>query len=90
MKVHWLATAVFIGLLAISAAAQTASMPDVSQFAVGDIWEWRQFDNRTKLEDPAVTRVVVDDKGVREFVAEGMRRPLAWAYIGEPSSKPWA
>jgi hypothetical protein len=89
MKMNRWASAVFLGFLATAATAQTASMPDVSLFAVGDLWEWRQFDNRTKLDDPAITRVVVEEKGVREFVAEGMRRPLAWAYIGEPSSKPW-
>jgi hypothetical protein len=89
MKLIRWAAAVSLGFVASAAGAQTASMPDVSLFAVGDLWEWRQFDNRTKLDDPAITRLVVEEKGVREFVAEGMRRPLVWAYVAEPSSKPW-
>ena len=37
-------------LFASAVGAQSAPMPDVSAFAVGDRWEWRQFDNRTKLK----------------------------------------
>ena len=89
MTVNRWTVAVLLGLLANVGSAQTASMPDVSLLAVGDVWEWRQFDNRTKLDEPAINRVVIEEKGVREFLAEGMRRPLAWPYVGEPSSKPW-
>lgn len=84
-----LAAAAFIGLLGTTAAAQTAPMPDVMQLKVGEQWEWRQVDNRTRLQEAAITRVVVEEKGERLFFMEGMRRALAYPYIGEPSAKPW-
>jgi hypothetical protein len=65
-------------------------MPATSEFAVGDRWEWRQFDNRTKLDEPGFSRIVVEEKGVREFVySDGRRRPLDDPYVGEPAAKPW-
>jgi len=77
------------GLFASAADAQSAPMPDVSAFAVGDRWEWRQFDNRTKLEESAPSVVVVEDKGGRAVMVEGMQRPLDYPYVNEPSAKPW-
>lgn len=89
MKKTWLAVAASIGFLATPVAAQTTSMPDVDLFAVGDVWEWRQIDNRTKLQEATVTRALVEENGQRVFASEGMRRPLQHPYVGEPSSKPW-
>jgi len=84
-----LAAAASVGLLAASAGAQTAPMPDLTLLNVGDRWEWRQIDNRTKLPEPAFSRVVIEEQGVRQFTMEGMRRTLAYPYVGEPSAKPW-
>lgn len=70
-------------------AAQTAPMPDVTQFKVDDRWEWRQVDNRTKLQEAVITRIVVEDKGERRFSMENMLRPLVYPYVGEPTAKPW-
>ncbi|MEO8187303.1 MAG: SHOCT domain-containing protein [Burkholderiaceae bacterium] len=77
------------GLFATAVEAQSATMPDVSAFAVGDRWEWRQVDNRTKLEESGRSVVVVEDKGVRGVVVEDMQRPLDYPYVNEPSAKPW-
>ena len=51
------------GLFAGTVYAQSATMPDVSTFAVGDLWKWRQFDNRTKLKEAGRSILVVEDKG---------------------------
>lgn len=85
---HFVAAAA-VGLLAASAGAQTAPMPDLTLLRVGDRWEWRQFDNRTRLPEPGVSRVVIEEQGVRQFTVEGMRRALAYPYVGEPSARPW-
>ena len=77
------------GLFAGAVYAQSATMPDVSTFAVGDLWEWRQFDNRTKLEEPGRSVLVIEDKGTRSVMVEGMQRPLDYPYVSEPSAKPW-
>lgn len=78
-----------IGLSANAVDAQTASMPDVSRFAVGDLWEWRQVDNRTKLQESGRSILVVEEKGVRVLAVEGMQRSLDYPYVAEPSAKPW-
>ncbi|HEY6281756.1 MAG TPA: hypothetical protein VIW72_08210, partial [Burkholderiales bacterium] len=44
-----------------TAQAQKADMPAPTDFNVGDTWEWRQVDNRTKLEEGKRTRTVVRD-----------------------------
>ncbi len=77
------------GLFAGAVGAQSAAMPDVSAFAVGDRWEWRQFDNRTKLEEAGRSVEVIEDKGARVAMVEGMQRPLDYPYLSEPSAKPW-
>lgn len=89
MQLHKALFVTLIGLFASEVDAQTAVMPDVSEFAVGDRWEWRQFDNRTKLEESGRSVVVVDDKGARAVMVEGMQRPLDYPYLAEPSAKPW-
>ena len=89
MKLHKALFVATFGLLANAVEAQSAAMPDVSAFAVGDRWDWRQFDNRTKLEEPGRSVVVVEDKGARAVMVEGMQRPLDYPYLAEPSAKPW-
>jgi hypothetical protein len=64
-------------------------MPDVSAFAVGDEWQWREIDNLTKLESPGRTIVIVEDKGVRKAAVDGVPRALTYPYVYEPSPKPW-
>jgi len=89
MQLHKALFIAMTGLFASTASAQSAAMPDVSAFVVGDRWEWRQVDNRTKLEESGRLVEVVQDKGVRALMVEGMQRPLDFPYVGEPSSKPW-
>lgn len=76
-------------LFATAAAAQSAAMPDLSALVVGDRWEWRQIDNLTKLEESGSSRVIVEEKGVRATMVDGIQRPLEYPFVGEPSSKPW-
>lgn len=83
---------VLLSLLAVFAsvpAAQTAPMPDLAQFQVGEQWEWRQFDSRTRLQEAAITRVVVEEKGERRFLMDGKLRALDYPYVGELPAKPW-
>jgi hypothetical protein len=89
MKIHQLLVAALLGLATASVAAQTAPMPDPASFAVGDRWEWRQIDNRTKLEEPSINAVIIEEKGNREVVFENLLRPVVYAFIREPSAKPW-
>jgi len=71
-------------------AAQTTPLPDASRLTPGDTLEWRQVDNRTKLEESRITRTIVETNGVREVVySDGLRRPVAFIFVGEPSAKPW-
>lgn len=79
-----------VGVAIPPASAQTAQMPNLSELKAGDRWEWRQFDNRTKLEEPGPWRMVVEEKGVLEFAfGDGQRHPLAYPYVNAPSPKPW-
>ena len=78
-----------IALSASAADAQSAAMPDVSAFVVGDRWVWRQFDNHTKLEEAGFSATVVEDKGARAMRVGGRKRPLDYLYLNEPSAKPW-
>lgn len=69
--------------------AQTAEMPTPESFAVGDRWEWRQVDSRTKQEEGRRTRVVVLVEGVLKFSDGGRTSQLSQAFIGAPSPQPW-
>ncbi len=65
-------------------------MPAPTTFNVGDTWEWRQVDNRTKLEEGKRTRTVVKDDGVLKFSGEtGNFFQLSAAFLGRPLEKPW-
>jgi hypothetical protein len=72
MQLHKPLFIAMTGLFAGAVYAQSATMPDVSTFAVGDLWEWRQFDNRTKLEEAGRSVLVIEDKGARAVMVEGM------------------
>ena len=89
MKRYLFAAAVC--LIGSTGFAQTALMPDVNAFAVGDEWVWREIDNRTKLESPSPGRrvVIAEEQGLRKAVVDGVPRPLVYPYVFEPSSKPW-
>jgi hypothetical protein len=79
-----------LGAFPLAGQAQTAEMPNLSELKVGDRWEWRQFDNRTKLEEAGPWRMVVEEKGTKEFAFhDGQRQPLAYPYVNVPSAKPW-
>ncbi len=89
MQLHKSLLIAMIGLFASAADAQTAAMPDVSTFKVGDLWEWRQIDNRTKLEESRSSTSVIEEKGARAMMVDGIQRSLEFPYLFEPSSKPW-
>lgn len=80
MQLHKCLLVSLTGVFATAVAAQSAGMPDLSAFVVGDRWEWRQFDNRTKLEESGTSVVVADVKGVRAVMVDGMQRPLDYPY----------
>lgn len=73
--------------------SQRAEMPAPAIFKVGDAWEWRQVDNRTRLEEGKLTRTVVDDGGVLKFEAGTTRQQqISAAFIDggfNDSSRPW-
>lgn len=77
------------GLFVSTAGAQSAALPDVSTFKVGELWEWRQIDNRTKLEESRTSTSVIEEKGVRAMMVDGIQRSLEFPFVFEPSSKPW-
>ena len=73
--------------------AQRAEMPAPTSFNVGDTWEWRQIDNRTKLDEGKSTRSVVSIDGVLQFSTGTANSQMsailvAGGYSG-PQSKPW-
>lgn len=72
-----------------TAQAQKAEMPAATAFNVGDTWEWRQVDSRTKLEEGKRTRTVVKDDDVLKFSGEGGNLELSAAFLGIPLQKPW-
>ena len=77
--------------VAVSAThAQTAEMPKPQEFKVGETWEWRQTDNRTKLEEGKRSRTVIDDEGILKFASHtGEKFQIAVAFLGRPATKPW-
>jgi hypothetical protein len=86
-RLRWAWLVLLVPALAL---AQTAPMPDLSIFAPHDRWEWRQSDNRTKLEEDRLKRTIVEPGGTRETVfSDDLSHPLAYMFVGEPSSKPW-
>ncbi len=72
-----------------TAFAQKAEMPAPDSFKAGDKWEWRQVDNRTKLQDGQGSRTVVEVDGIRQFSDGTKNFPLSTAFLGEPANKPW-
>ena len=72
-----------------TAIAQKAEMPAPDSFKAGDKWEWRQVDNRTKLEEGRGSRTVVEVDGIRLFSDGTVNTPISTAFIGDPASKPW-
>lgn len=69
--------------------AQKAEMPAPTTFNVGDTWEWRQFDNRTKKEEAKRIRTAVKVDGVLLFSDGTNNSQITQAFIGLPASKPW-
>ena len=80
--------------------AQKAEMSAPSAFNVGDTWEWREVDSRTKLEEGKFTRTVVNDRGILKFSygygqknsQRGGMRQISAAFIDggdKHSPKPW-
>ena len=72
--------------------AQQADMPTIASFKVGDAWEWRQVDNRTKLQEAKQIRTVVDIDGVLQFSNGTTSFQIPASLVDgpyKPSSKPW-
>lgn len=69
--------------------AQNAEMPAPMTFNVGDTWEWRQIDNRTKMEEGRWSRTVVKVNGILLFSNGTGNSQISQSFIGEPASKPW-
>lgn len=69
--------------------AQKAEMPAPMSFNVGDTWEWRQIDNRTKLEVGKWSRTVVKVNGIIMFSNGTSNSQISNSFIGDPASKPW-
>ena len=80
----------FVLLASANAAmAQKAEMPAPDSFKTGDKWEWRQVDNRTKLEEGQGSRTVVEVDGVRLFSDGTVNTPISTAFIGDSAAKSW-
>jgi hypothetical protein len=74
------------------ALAQKAEVPAPAMFKFGETWEWKQVDNRTKLEVQRSTVTVVNMAGeLRFFNGESDESIDGWFRNGwlNPSSKPW-
>lgn len=74
------------------AQAQKAEMPAPTTFNVGDTWEWRQVDNRTKLEEEKLTRTVVNADGILRFHSGTTNSQIGAAFTEggyNHSPKPW-
>ena len=72
--------------------AQKAEMPPPASFSAGDTWEWRQIDNRTKLEEGKRTRTVVNVDGVLQFSDGTTNSQMSDILVNGgnmESSKPW-
>ena len=68
--------------------AQKAEMPAISAFIAGDTWEWRQVDNRTKMEEKRRTRTTVDVNGKPLFrhSEEVGDSEISLSLLGTPAS----
>lgn len=64
-------------------------MPAPTTFNVGDTWEWRQIDNRTKMEEGKRNRTAVKVDGILLFSNGTSNSQISQSFIGEPASKPW-
>ncbi len=82
------AAIICLSLSAIS-QAQTAEMPIPSSFNVGDKWEWRRIDNRTKQEEGKFSRTVVKIDGILQFSDGAKNHQISQEFLGKPSTKPW-
>jgi hypothetical protein len=69
--------------------AQTAEMPTPASFNLGDTWEWRQVDNRTKVEEGKQSRTVVKVDGIMRFSNGSSTSQISSSFLGEPAAKPW-
>lgn len=87
--IRGLALAAALVASANTAIAQKAEMPAPDSFKAGDKWEWRQFDNRTKLEEGRGARTVVEVDGIRLFSDGTNHMPISAAFLGDPATKPW-
>lgn len=85
---RFVAAIICISASAIS-QAQTAEIPDLSSFNVGDKWEWRRIDNRTKQEEGKFSRAIVKVDGILLFSDGKTNRQISEDFIGKASTKPW-
>ena len=79
-------------LMSAQANAGDAGLPAAQRFAVGDRWEWRQFDNRTQVEEQRYSRSVVSS-GDKLLFAEAASTATAEAIFidggYDRSEQPW-
>ena len=78
--------------MSLPSHAQKAEMPGPESFRVGDQWEWRQVDNRTKVEEAKISRAVVKVNDVLQFSNGTTNVNVSAALIDGAyghSSKPW-
>jgi hypothetical protein len=72
--------------------AQRAELPAPESFKIADRWEWRQIDNRTKVEEARPTRTVVSIDGALHFSNGTTTSQIPSTMTdgtNKPSSKPW-
>jgi hypothetical protein len=88
---RWLASLLCLAAYG-QADAQVTAMPATTSFKVGDKWEWRRVDSRSKLQDQQRTRAVVNVEGDLQFLDGTKNVKIADQFINsayDPSSKPW-
>ena len=70
--------------------AQTADMPSLDAFKVGEKWEWVQKDNRTKLVEQKLINTVVSSNGLLKMSNGSSERDILINYTGDPkATKQW-
>ena len=81
--------AVFYLTIAGIAHAQKAEEPTPASFNVGDTWEWRRVDNRTKVEEGKQSRTVVKEDGIMLFSNGTSTSQISSYFAGNSVTKPW-
>ncbi|MCD4499361.1 hypothetical protein [Chromobacterium vaccinii] len=78
-----------MGLIPLLAHAEITDMPKPDDFKIGDAWQWRQVDDRTKLEERILNRVVIEKDHTLLFKDENTEHSIATYFIGSNAAMPW-